>query len=242
MKIHALAHWLHKHHVPLLPLLLSLVFAALCATEAGQITTDLAKLEADPALLAALQRRSFIEKGLELVEGPECPLCDTAWDDEESLRAHLQAKLAKSAEAKQLQDSLKTNGVAISDEVIRISNLIAPVQKLATAEGDTVSPDGRFLVMINKWALDRFHDVGPLLPQNMQLVDLTAAPMQLLYDMPVPIGEPHYAQIIKADKLSPIEIYTPVGYEPILGARAEHAVEATEGWRQAKLAQLRAAA
>ena len=112
-------------------------FASLCANEAGRITAGLAMLEADPALLAALQRRSFIEKGLELVEGPECPLCDSAWGDEQSLRTHLQAKLAKSEEAKQLQDSLRTNGAAISDEVIRIANLIAPVQKLATAEGQT---------------------------------------------------------------------------------------------------------
>lgn len=124
-------------------------FAALCATEAGQITTDLAKLEADPALLAALQRRSFIEKGLELVEGPECPLCDTAWDDEESLRAHLQAKLAKSAEAEQIQDSLRTNGAAISNEVICISSLIAPVQKLATAEGQTT-----FAEALGEWKAD----------------------------------------------------------------------------------------
>lgn len=116
-------------------------FASLCATETGRITAGLAVLEADPALLAALQRRSFIEKGLELVEGPECPLCDTAWGDEQSLRAHLQAKLAKSEEAKQLQDSLRTNGAAISDEVIRIANLIAPVQKLATAEGQTAFAD-----------------------------------------------------------------------------------------------------
>lgn len=114
------------------------MFARLCATEAAQITTDLAKLEADPALLAALQRRSFIEKGLELVDGPECPLCDTAWDDEEALRAHLQAKLAKSEEARQLQDSLKTNGAAISDELIRIVALIGPAQKLAAGEGQTV--------------------------------------------------------------------------------------------------------
>jgi nitrous-oxide reductase len=99
---------------------------------------------------------------------------------------------------------------------------------LAAAEGDTVSPDGHYLVMINKWALDRFHNVGPLLPQNMQLVDLSTSPMQLLYDMPVPIGEPHYAQIIKADKVSSIEVYTPVGYDPIAGAKAADAVEATQ--------------
>lgn len=130
-------------------------FAALCTSETDQITTDLARLEADPALLAALQRRSFVERGLELVEGPECPLCDTEWDYEESLRAHLKAKLAKSAEAKQLQDSLKTNGAALSDEVIRISNLIGPVQKLATAEGQTA-----FAETLGEWRAD-LHTLKP---------------------------------------------------------------------------------
>jgi nitrous-oxide reductase len=102
------------------------------------------------------------------------------------------------------------------------------VGHIAAAEGDTVAPDGRFLVMINKWALDRFSGVGPLLPQNMQLVDLTTSPMQLLYDMPVPIGEPHYAQIIKADKLKPLDIYTPVGFDPIADAKDPNAVEAEQ--------------
>jgi nitrous-oxide reductase len=80
---------------------------------------------------------------------------------------------------------------------------------LLTAEGDTVSPDGRYLVAMNKWALDRFNKVGPLLPQNFQLVDLTAPKMQVVYDLPIPLGEPHYAQMIKADKVSPIEVYPP---------------------------------
>jgi nitrous-oxide reductase len=87
---------------------------------------------------------------------------------------------------------------------------------LASAEGDTVSPDGRFLVALNKWAVDRFHPVGPLLPQNFQLLDI-ASPgtyMPVLYDMPLPDGEPHYAQIIKADKLSPWEVYPEVGWDP----------------------------
>ncbi|KAB2963280.1 MAG: Sec-dependent nitrous-oxide reductase [Thermoanaerobaculia bacterium] len=85
---------------------------------------------------------------------------------------------------------------------------------ILAAEGDTVNPDGRYLVAMNKWALDRFADVGPLLPQNFQLIDLTGEKMQLLADLPIPIGEPHYAQMIKADKIKPITAYTPVGINP----------------------------
>jgi nitrous-oxide reductase len=91
------------------------------------------------------------------------------------------------------------------------------VGHIVAAEGDTVSPDGGYLVSMNKWAIDRFNDVGPLLPQNFQLIDISSSPMQLLYDLPIPLGEPHYAQMIKADKLKPIEVYTPVGTEPLSG-------------------------
>ncbi|MBC8257477.1 MAG: cupredoxin domain-containing protein [SAR324 cluster bacterium] len=76
---------------------------------------------------------------------------------------------------------------------------------LLTAEGDTVEPDGKYLIALNKLAIDRFTGVGPLHPQNHQLIDITAGrSMQLLYDMPLPLGEPHYAQMIKADKLKPV--------------------------------------
>ncbi|MCX5745652.1 MAG: cupredoxin domain-containing protein [Proteobacteria bacterium] len=95
---------------------------------------------------------------------------------------------------------------------------------LVAAEGDTIHPDGKYLIAMNKWALDRFTKVGPLLPQNFQLVDLTGQKMTLLYDMPIPLGEPHYAQMIKADKLHPIDVYTP-GEDPILGAKSPDAVE-----------------
>ena len=51
---------------------------------------------------------------------------------------------------------------------------------------------------MNKWSIDRFLPVGPLHPQNFQLIDIAGEKMQLLYDMPIGIGEPHYAQMIKS--------------------------------------------
>ena len=100
---------------------------------------------------------------------------------------------------------------------------------LVTAEGDTVDPDGKYLVSLNKWAVDRFLNVGPLLPQNLQLVDISQEGdgMGLLYDMPLGIGEPHYAQIIKADKLEAWEVYPEVGWDTI--NQRKHPKASTKG-------------
>jgi nitrous-oxide reductase len=38
--------------------------------------------------------------------------------------------------------------------------------------------------------------------------------MRLLYDMPIGMAEPHYAQIIKADKLNPFTVYPEIGWNP----------------------------
>ena len=111
-------------------------FPTLAKEEATSILVDLTKLENDPVLLAALQRRSFIEKGLDLIDGPECPLCDTPWEDEQHLRSHLQAKLAKSEEARALQQSLLDNATGIAKEAVRITALLLPVQRVAEALGD----------------------------------------------------------------------------------------------------------
>ncbi|MDK9720128.1 MAG: Sec-dependent nitrous-oxide reductase [Rhodospirillales bacterium] len=74
---------------------------------------------------------------------------------------------------------------------------------LMTMEGDTAHPKGKYLVALNKLAIDRFAPVGPLHPQNHQLIDISGDKMQLLYDMPLPLGEPHYAVAIATDRLKP---------------------------------------
>jgi nitrous-oxide reductase len=87
---------------------------------------------------------------------------------------------------------------------------------LTAAEGDAASPDGKYLVALNKWSIDRFLHPGPLLPQNLQLIDISqpGERMQVLYDMPLGVGEPHYAQMVKADKLKPWSVYPEVGWDP----------------------------
>jgi nitrous-oxide reductase len=100
---------------------------------------------------------------------------------------------------------------------------------LAITEGDTVSPDDKYLVALNKWSIDRHLTVGPLHPQNFQLIDLKGGggPMEMVADMPIGFGEPHYVQIIKADKLKALDIY-PEGTDPITMERGENAIVAGE--------------
>jgi nitrous-oxide reductase len=43
---------------------------------------------------------------------------------------------------------------------------------LVTMHGDTVKPRGKYLVSLDKLAIDRFNPVGPLHPQNHQLIDI----------------------------------------------------------------------
>ena len=103
--------------------------------ETAAIARDLEALESDPALLASLKSRPLIESGMDLIDGPECPLCDTPWDEKE-LREHLQAKLIKSERASALQDSLVASGAALANESAKLAALIQPIGLMAKTEKD----------------------------------------------------------------------------------------------------------
>ncbi|MFO0727808.1 MAG: Sec-dependent nitrous-oxide reductase [Myxococcota bacterium] len=175
---------------------------------------DAKKVEAkDPYGVPILPFQDAIRGQVELGLGP----LHTVFDDKGFAYTSLfiETKVAKwNVKELQLAEKISTN--------YNIGHLVA-------AEGDTVSPDGKYLVAMNKWALDRFAPVGPLLPQNFQLIDLTGdnngGKMQLLYDMPLPLGEPHNAQMIKADKLHPMDVYKPTGMDPVTKTHHPMAVE-----------------
>ena len=100
-------------------------------------------------------------------------------------------------------DSQVTKWDHCKGEVLDKVSVHYNIGHLMTMEGDSATPDGKYLVSLNKLAIDRFNPVGPLHPQNHQLIDISGDKMELLYDMPLPLGEPHYAVAIKADKLKP---------------------------------------
>ena len=88
-------------------------------------------------------------------------------------------------------------------KVLDKENVHYNIGHLAGMEGKTADPQGDYIIALNKLAIDRFQNVGPLHPQNHQLIDISGKTMDLLVDMPLPLGEPHQAVGIRASKLHP---------------------------------------
>ncbi len=107
-------------------------------------------------------------------------------------------------------DSMVAKWDYVNGKVIERIPVHYNIGHIMAMHGDTVKPRGKYVVAMNKLAIDRFNPVGPLHPQNHQLIDVSGDKMQLVYDMPIPLGEPHYVVAIDASLLKPIIRY-PVG-------------------------------
>ncbi|EMR03384.1 Sec-dependent nitrous-oxide reductase [Cesiribacter andamanensis] len=76
------------------------------------------------------------------------------------------------------------------------------VGHLVIPGGDTKDPYGKYLIAMNKITKDRYLPTGPELAHSAQLIDISGDKMKLLLDFPT-VAEPHYAQVIHADKVAP---------------------------------------
>ena len=77
---------------------------------------------------------------------------------------------------------------------------------LVVGGSDTKEPYGKYLVAMNKLSKGRHVSVGPSQPESSQLIDITGNKMTMLYEAYTE-PEPHFAQILKADAIAPIEVY-----------------------------------
>lgn len=75
-----------------------------------------------------------------------------------------------------------------------------------TSMGETKEADGKWLMSLNKFSKDRFLGVGPLHPNNDQLVYIGDGKMTLVHDGAA-FAEPHDVTIVRADIIKPRPIW-----------------------------------
>jgi nitrous-oxide reductase len=89
-----------------------------------------------------------------------------------------------------------------SDYIVDRINVHYNIGHLQAVGGETMHPYGDYLLALNKLSKDQYLPVGPDMPENQELIDISGEKMKMLASFPT-VPEPHDAVFIEAKILAP---------------------------------------
>jgi len=96
------------------------------------------------------------------------------------------------------------------DYIVDRINVHYNIGHLQAVGGDHMRPAGDYLLALNKLSKDQYIGVGPDLPENQEIIDISGEKMKMLAAFPTP-PEPHDATFMSVALLKPLvkQTYTP---------------------------------
>ena len=99
--------------------------------EIVQLRGNLDAVIADPHFLKLVKQESLVQKGIELLDGAVCPLCDLEWPSVDDLRRHLDEKLLETEKAGAQRERMLKDARTVSQTIRRGAVLIDAVTATA---------------------------------------------------------------------------------------------------------------
>lgn len=112
----------------------------LAADLGAKLTSALAPVDTDPAMLQDIERSDLVDLGLSLLVDDHCPLCNVEWLSLDELRAHLEAKQERLARAAEVKSEIEKAAANIALHLQTTVNAVESVRSNASelAQSETV--------------------------------------------------------------------------------------------------------